>query len=162
MNTNSNHHLKEDQIINAAFGDSATDDRVAADLRHASECIACNEELRWLNRSLLNFRGTFHEYAAQQHALSPRWNWRMAAARQVAISSTRWALAVFALLLLSAVPLYRNHLERQRQLQAEQDQLLLQQIDEALDSPVPNAMQPLASLANWNPNPNQTQPSPGR
>ena len=157
MNTN---HLKEDQILNAALGDPAMDD-----LRHAKTCIACDEELRWLDQSLANFRDSVHGYANQQQALVPRWNWQIAATHQAMLRQTRWAFAGLVLLLLSIVPLYRNHLEHQRQLQAEQDQLLLQQVDEAIASPVPNAMQPLARLANWNLNQNpttQTQPSSGR
>lgn len=146
-------HLAEDQILQAAIGAPTAEEAI-----HAGECMACNEELLWLNRSLLDFCDSVHRFAEQQPALAER-NWQAAAARQHRTRSLVWTCAVLALLLLLAAPAYRIRQQQQRELQARQDQALMQQIDENISSAVPGAMEPLAKLAAWNSTQNSTQPA---
>jgi len=62
----------------------------------------------------------------------------------------RWALVAAALLLLSAIPIYRNVQDRQRQAErARADALLLEQVDAEVSRAVPRPMEPLAKLVSW-------------
>jgi hypothetical protein len=62
----------------------------------------------------------------------------------------RWALVAAALLVLAAVPIYRNAQDRQRQAEiARADALLLEQVDAEVSRAVPRPMEPLVKLVSW-------------
>jgi hypothetical protein len=62
----------------------------------------------------------------------------------------RWALVAAALLVLAAVPVYRNVQDRQRQAEiARADALLLEQVDAEVSRAVPRPMEPLVKLVSW-------------
>ena len=62
----------------------------------------------------------------------------------------RWALVAATLLILAAVPVYRNVQDRQRQAEiARADALLLEQVDAEVSRAVPRPMEPLVKLVSW-------------
>ena len=62
----------------------------------------------------------------------------------------RWALVAAALLVLAAIPIYRNAQDRQRQAEiARADALLLEQVDAEVSRAVPRPMEPLVKLVYW-------------
>jgi hypothetical protein len=136
---NQHSHLREDQLVAQILGEGTWQER-----NHTSECVACREELRWLESSLRSFRDSVHGYAATQSISAPVMQRESAFGQPAAL---RWALALAALLLLFAVPAYRRHQQLEQQRQARYDAALLDEIDDDISSPVPAAMEPLASLA---------------
>ncbi len=112
--------------------------------QHVRECSECEAELARLEASLALFRGSVRHWSGLQVRV-PR-----SLAPGPLPHPMRWALVAAALLVLAAVPIYRNAQERQRQAEiARADALLLEQVDAEVSRAVPRPMEPLAKLVSW-------------
>jgi hypothetical protein len=139
-------HLSSREISRWMIGE-----RTPQQERHARECSECGAELARMEAALGLFRGSVRHWSDRQvrvpRLLAPTRGSRGYPARPLPV---RWALAAAALLVLAAVPIYRNAQERQRQAEiARADALLLEQVDAEVSRAVPRPMEPLAKLVSW-------------
>ena len=141
-----NQHLSARQISLWMIGE-----RTPQQEQHVRECPECGAELARLEASLALFRGSVRHWSDGQvrvpRPLAPTRGSRGYPARPLPV---RWALVAAALLVLAAVPIYRNAQDRQRQAEmARADALLLEQVDAEVSRAVPRPMEPLVKLVSW-------------
>ncbi|HYL72610.1 MAG TPA: hypothetical protein VEU96_00305 [Bryobacteraceae bacterium] len=144
-----NQHLSSEQIARWMTGE-----RTPADEQHARQCRECGAELARMQAALALFRGSVREWSEQSSVeKQPVWK-AEPARRRWGIQPVRWALACVVLLLLAAIPVYRNAQEKQRQAAlAKADAALLEQVDAEISRAVPSTMEPLVKLVAWDPAP---------
>jgi hypothetical protein len=141
-------HLTEDEIGAFVAGDSAS-----GTMDHLAECAECRRQTAELQGILLAFRESATKWAtAQQPAIrvpeAPQW-WQ---------PRPRWALAVVALALLTAIPAYRHFTtpvtpiatQELTTYDREADTALLKQVDAEISRSVPAPMEPLLTLVQGN------------
>ena len=139
-------HLSARQISLWMIGE-----RTPQQEQHVRECPECGAELGRLEASLALFRGSVRHWSDGQvrvpRPLAPIRRSRGYPARPLPV---RWALVAATLLVLAAVPIYRNAQDRQRQAEmARADALLLEQVDAEVSRAVPRPMEPLVKLVSW-------------
>ena len=139
-------HLSSRQISQWMIGE-----RTPQQEQHVRQCSECGAELARLEAALALFRGSVRHWSDQQirvpRPLTPTRRSRGYPARPQPL---RWALGAAALLVLAAVPIYRNAQDRQRQAEiASADALLLEQVDAEVSRAVPRPMEPLVKLVSW-------------
>ena len=118
--------------------------------QHVRECSECGAELARMEASLALFRGSVRHWSDGQSRAEPPAVGSILRARGSRALPMRWALAAAALLVLAAVPIYRNAQDRQRQADlARADALLLEQVDAEVSRAVPRPMEPLVKLVSW-------------
>ena len=121
-----------------------TGERTPQQEQHVRECPECGAELARMEAALALFRGSVRHWSEGQvrvpRPLAP-------GPRPLPM---RWALVTATLLLLAAIPVYRNVQDRQRQAEAARaDALLLEQVDAEVSRAVPRPMEPLVKLVSW-------------
>ena len=133
-----NHHLSKQQISAWISGERTPEEEL-----HIAGCPQCRGEVAGLEDAVAFFRGAMHEWGSRE----PLARWQPEPApRRSRIQPARWALLAATLMILAAVPLYRN-VERQRAAdRARADALLMEQVDAGLSRPVPAPMEPLLNL----------------
>ena len=173
----SGQHLSTEQISLWLAGE-----RGAEQHRHLMQCAECAGELAKIQATLACFRNSARDWSAQQdrfeharfeharfeHARFEQnrfdshrdWQRKKAASAGLPV---RWALAAAALivLVLAAIPLYRNSQARElartqardRANTANVDAMLLMQVDAGISRAVPETMEPLVQLVSWGPRP---------
>jgi hypothetical protein len=139
-------HLSSQEISRWMIGE-----RTPQQEQHVRQCSQCGAELDRLEAALALFRGSVRQWSDGQvrfpRPLAPTRRSRGYPARPLPI---RWALVAAALLVLAAVPIYRNAQDRQRQAEiARADALLLEQVDAEVSRLVPRPMEPLVKLVSW-------------
>ena len=139
-------HLSSRQVSQWMIGE-----RTPQQEQHVRQCPECGAELARMEAALGLFRGSVRHWSDRQvrvfRPLTPTRGSRGYPARPLPV---RWALAAATLLLLAAVPIYRNVQVRQRQAEiARADALLLEQVDAEVSRAVPRPMEPLAKLVSW-------------
>jgi hypothetical protein len=133
-------HLSSQEISRWIVGE-----RTPQQEQHVRQCTECGAELARMEAALVLFRGSVRHWSDRQVRV-PR---RLAAPGPRPLP-LRWALAAAALLVLAAVPIYRNAQDRQHQAEmARADALLLEQVDAEVSRAVPRPMEPLAKLVSW-------------
>jgi hypothetical protein len=138
-------HLSSQQISRWMIGE-----RTPQEEQHARECPECGAELARLEAALALFRGSVRHWSDGQSRAVPPGAGRIALARRSRTQPIRWASVAAALLVLAAVPVYRNVQEKQRQAEiARADALLLEQVDAEVSRAVPRPMEPLVKLVSW-------------
>jgi len=140
-----NQHLSSEQIARWMAGE-----RTPAEEQHARQCPECGAELARMEAALSLFRGSVRAWSEQSIA-QPQAAWKPApVAHRWGLQPMRWAVACVVVLMLAAIPLYRNASEKQRQAElAKADAALLEQVDAEISRAVPATMEPLAKLAAW-------------
>jgi len=131
-------HLSEEQIAQWVAGE-----RFAEVEEHLAGCGTCRASIAEFEAVLAQFRDSSR---ADAFVCPPPYGVR----RARKFLWPRLAAAAAALALLVAVPLYRQRQEQQRELRAQQDAQLLQQVDAEISQAVPDAMDPLVKLMSWN------------
>ena len=139
-------HLSSRQISQWMIGERSPQQE-----QHVRQCSECGAELARMEAALALFRGSVRHWSSRQvripRPLAPTRRSRGYPARPLPM---RWALAAVALLVLAAVPVYRNVQDRQRQAElARADALLLEQVDAEVSRAVPRPMEPLVKLVSW-------------
>jgi hypothetical protein len=139
-------HLSSREVSQWMIGE-----RTPQQEQHVRQCPECGAELARMEAALGLFRGSVRHWSDRQvrvfRPLTPTRGSRGYPARPLPV---RWALAAATLLLLAAVPIYRNVQVRQRQAEiARADALLLEQVDAEVSRAVPRPMEPLAKLVSW-------------
>ena len=138
-------HLSSQEISQWMIGE-----RTPQQEQHVRQCSQCGAELDRLEAALALFRGSVRHWSGRQGRAEPPAIASMSPARGSRIQPMRWALVAAALLVLAAVPIYRNAQDRQRQAEiARADALLLEQVDAEVSRAVPRPMEPLAKLVSW-------------
>jgi hypothetical protein len=139
-------HLSSRQISQWMIGE-----RTPQQERHVRDCSQCGAELARLEAALALFRGSVRHWSdGQNRAELPPIANISPARRGPRIRPVRWALVAAALLVLAAVPVYRDAQERQRQAEiARADARLLEQVDAEVSRAVPRPMEPLVKLVSW-------------
>jgi anti-sigma factor RsiW len=139
-------HLSSREVSQWMIGE-----RTPQQEQHVRQCPECGAELARMEAALGLFRGSVRHWSDRQvrvfRPLTPTRGSRGYPARPLPV---RWALAAATLLLLAAVPIYRNVQVRQRQAEiARADALLLEQVDAEVSRAVPRPMEPLVKLVSW-------------
>ena len=119
--------------------------------QHVRQCPECGAELARMEAALGLFRGSVRHWSeGQSRAEAPAIGSILAARRGSWAQPLRWALVAAMLLVLAAVPIYRNVQEKRRQAEiAMADALLLEQVDAEVSRAVPRPMEPLVNLVSW-------------
>jgi hypothetical protein len=132
-------HLSSQEISQWMIGE-----RPPQQEQHVRQCSQCGAELARMEAALALFRGSVRHWSDRQSRV-PR-----PLAPGPRPHPMRWALVAAALLVLAAVPIYRNAQDRQRQAEiARADALLLEQVDAEVSRAVPRPMEPLVKLVSW-------------
>ena len=136
-------HLSSREVSQWMIGE-----RTPQQEQHVRQCSQCGAELTRLEASLALFRGSVRNWSdGQSRAEPPAMGSILPVRRGSWAQPLRWALVAAALLVLAAVPIYRNVQDRQRQAEiARADALLLEQVDAEVSRAVPRPMEPLAKL----------------
>jgi len=139
-------HLSSPEVSQWMIGE-----RTPQQEQHVRQCPECAAELARMEAALALFRGSVRDWSDGQvrvpRPLAPTRGSRGYPARLLPL---RWALLAATLLVLAAVPVYRNVQDRQRQAEAARaDALLLEQVDAEVSRAVPRPMEPLVKLVSW-------------
>jgi len=139
-------HLSSREVSQWMIGE-----RTPQQEQHVRQCPECGAEVARMEAALALFRGSVRHWSDRQvrvpRPLAPTRGSRGYPPRPRPL---RWALVAAALLLLAAIPIYRNVQDRQRQAEmARADALLLEQVDAEVSRAVPRPMEPLAKLVSW-------------
>ena len=139
-------HLSSPEVSQWMIGE-----RTPQQEQHVRQCPECGAELARMEAAVALFRGSVRHWSDGQKGAEPPAIGSILAARLGSrIQPMRWALVAAALLLLAAVPIYRNVQVRQRQAEiATADALLLEQVDAEVSRAVPRPMEPLVKLVSW-------------
>jgi hypothetical protein len=138
-------HLSSQEISQWMIGE-----RTAQQEQHVGQCSECGAELARMEAALTLFRGSVRHWSGRQSRAEPPAIPSILPARGSRTQPVRWALVAAALLVLAAVPIYRNAQETQRQADlARADALLLEQVDAEVSRAVPRPMEPLVKLVSW-------------
>jgi hypothetical protein len=141
-----NRHLSSREVSQWMIGE-----RTPQREQHVRQCPECGAEVARLEASLALFRGSVRHWSDGQRGAEPPAVGSILPARRGSWAQPlRWALVAATLLVLAAVPVYRNVQERQRQAEiARADALLLEQVDAEVSRAVPRPMEPLVKLVYW-------------
>ena len=136
-------HLSERQILAWQFNEQTADDR-----RHVTECDQCRAEVVGLDKALAAYRASVHGWSGAHQARARRWatpsRWQMARR-----TTLQWATAA-AVALAVVAPVYTHRVMEERNAQrAQADQALLEQVDREVSQTVPDTMEPLTDLVQW-------------
>ena len=132
-------HLSSDQISKFLIGEATADEE-----RHIRECIECMEELTRFQTTLSGLRLSVQNWTAEtSSSVSDNGVVRIRRPRLV-LRRASWAAA--ALTALVAIPIYRNAHQREKQLKAAEDTLLLEHVNAHLSRAIPAPMEPMMRL----------------
>lgn len=139
-------HLSAEQISQWMTGE-----RTPQLEEHVAECAPCRVELQELEASLGQFRTAMRRWSSA--AAPPAWQAPEPRSRWMAWRRLMLAGATAAI--LAAAPLYWSAREHQlhraaEAAQAAADAQLLEQVDASISQAVPEPMEPLVSLVEWN------------
>ena len=139
-------HLSSREVSQWMMGE-----RTSRQEQHVRECPECGAELARMEAALALFRGSVRHWSdGQSRAVPPAIGSILPARRGSWAQPLRWALVAAMLLVLAAVPVYRNVQDRQRQAEAAMaDALLLEHVDAEVSRAVPRPMEPLVKLVSW-------------
>lgn len=133
-----NPHLSLQQISKWMMGE-----RTPAQEKHVRECPECSAEVVRLEAALTQFRASVRLWAdreSSEHPARPGFRWRPA----------RWAWVAAILLMVAAIPIYRDVRDRERKAEmAKADAALLEQVDAGVSRAIAAPMEPLARLMAW-------------
>jgi anti-sigma factor RsiW len=119
--------------------------------RHAGECEACSARLDRMESAIEEFRGSVHDWSAEQSPPAPRIAWAL----PVRHLARTWILAAASLLILASGPAYWHFRQQARAAEAARADALLQQVDAEISRAVPQTMEPLVSLVTWGSGPTE-------
>ena len=139
-------HLSSREVSQWIIGE-----RTPQQEQHVRQCSECGAELARLEAALALFRGSVRHWSGRQsQAEPPAIASILPTGRGSSVWPMRGALVAAALLVLAAVPIYRNARDRQRQAEiARADALLMEQVDAEVSRAVPRPMEPLVKLVSW-------------
>jgi hypothetical protein len=138
-------HLSSRQISQWMIGE-----RTPQQEQHVGECSECGAEVARMEAALAQFRGSVRHWSGRQSRAQPPAVGSILPAADSATHPMRWTLVAAALLVLVAVPIYRNMQDSERQAEiARADALLLEQVDAEVSRAVPRPMEPLVKLVSW-------------
>lgn len=136
-----NGHLSSEQLSRWMIGERADPQE-----EHIHDCPECAARLAGVESAIALFRASVRnsgELCGPPRLSLPSNAW--------SVRSSRWASVAAALLLLAAIPVYRNSRDRRRQAEmARADAALLEQVDAGISRAVPAPMEPLVKLVSWN------------
>lgn len=140
-------HLSKEQIARWVAGERGAEAEV-----HIAGCDACREEVERFAGMLAQFRNSAESVPAPPYSLrGPRhavW--------------PRYLAVAAALVVLTSLPLYQRHRDRERAEMERQDALLLQQVDAGISRGVPDSMEPLVQMVSWNSGSTETNSTEGQ
>ncbi|HEY3839325.1 MAG TPA: hypothetical protein VGL72_22285 [Bryobacteraceae bacterium] len=141
-----NRHLSSQQIAEWLIGEGTREME-----GHVRGCEYCSRRLSEMEVPLQLFGGAVRHWASQTECAS---EWAPPASRWTfSWDVWRWGIALTALLIMLATPLYQRESARKRAAaaaaSAAQDELLLREVQSGLSRSVPAPMEPVARLM-WN------------
>jgi hypothetical protein len=136
-----NEHFSPEQISRWMIGE-----RTGQEEEHARLCPDCAAKVAGFESAIALFRESVRECGERYGGAAPK-----LPARSSRMWSFRWASVAVALLLLAAVPIYKNSRDQRRQAEmARADAALMEQVDVEISRAVPAPMEPLVKLVSWN------------
>lgn len=137
-----NRHLDSEAIDRWLIGE-----RNPATGNHLGDCAVCRLKVARLESALTEFRSVTRRGSDQQPLSRPPAGWvagSVAGGRWPA--PLRWAVVAAAAFLLAALPVYREHSQRQAAAQARADALLLEEVSTDISRPAPEPLEPVMKL----------------
>jgi hypothetical protein len=121
--------------------------------RHLKECPQCAKEIDQLRALLGSFRFSVIEWnALQKGAKVPAYWMQTEHRRRLVGGMLRWRLVAAALIIVLAVPIWKNFSDRRHEVEAfEADVRLWEEVNDHISRPVPSPMEPLMNLVVWEP-----------
>jgi predicted anti-sigma-YlaC factor YlaD len=115
---------------------------------HLNECALCASEMQRTAKLVGGARETISEWTASLQGSDAAFLQKIAARRQGRqyLRVLEYAMAALLVLLVPAVVVEQRHAEKVRR---QADDVLLMQVDAALQESEPDAMRPLATLVSW-------------
>jgi hypothetical protein len=140
-------HLSERQILAWQLKEQTPEEQ-----RHVEHCRRCQGQVTALDRALSLYRSSVHGWSAAPHREPGRAIWTTPSRWQLwRGTAIKWASAA-ALTLAVAVPVYTHRvIEERNAARALADQALLDQVDQEVSQTVPDTMEPLTQLVEWQP-----------
>jgi hypothetical protein len=135
-------HLSQEQISRWVLGD-LTDEET----QHVRECAECGRQFTELRETLSLFRDSVNEWAEQEHQTRIPEKWSLQAVpHQLVTRPFRWALITALLLVIAAVPVYREVQARQQAVKEREDAILMEKVNEQVSRMVPAPIEPWLEL----------------
>ena len=136
-------HLNSEDICRWMAGE-----RDAEEQRHVRECSQCGAQVARLDGALKRFGGLVREWSAAQPGAQAPGGWR--ADRRWRVRPLRWSLAAGVIVVLAAIPVWKNARDRGvAEEAARADATLMEQVDVQVSRTVPVTLEPLVSLVEW-------------
>jgi len=136
------HHLSREQISGILAGIATPEEE-----QHVSVCIECNLELARFRETLTCFRDSVTEWTDREGGSAlPDAAFLENRSFALRVRRLRWVLVTASLIVLLAVPFYKLRNDQQREAQALQDSLLLEEVNAHISRTVPAPMEPLMEL----------------
>jgi hypothetical protein len=134
-----NSHLSPEQISRWMLGE-----RTPQEEQHVRECPQCGDEVANFQTALTAFRGSVRDWSDRQRTARP-------VLPVLRARPLRWVWIAVTVLLLAAIPMYREDRQRKAE-RARADGALLEQVDTQVSRAIAAPMEPLAKLMTWNQN----------
>ena len=115
------------------------------------ECGLCAAEVARLVSALKRYGGAVREWSAAQPGAQSAGAWRAdPAARQWGMRRLRWSMAAAALVVLAAIPVWKDAYDRRVAEEADRaDAILMDQVDAQVSRTVPRTLEPLVNPVVW-------------
>ena len=135
-------HLNSEDICRWLAGERPADAE-----RHLRECALCGAEVARLEGALQRFGGAVREWSAAQPGAQSSGPWRAPrAARQWGMRRLRWSMAAAALVVLLAIPVWKDARDKRVAEEADKaDAILMEQVDAQVSRTVPVTLEPLVN-----------------
>jgi hypothetical protein len=148
-------HLTERQILAWQLNEQTPGER-----KHVDECDRCRAEVMTLQGSLSLYRASVHGWSESRQVRAGKFAWAPPSRWQMWRRPVlQWASAA-ALTLAVGAPVYTHRvIEERREQRAQADQALLEQVDREVSQTIPDTMEPLTQLVQWDPSDSDTDSS---
>jgi hypothetical protein len=136
-------HLSEEVLFDCVVAGPSVPQRA-----HLNECAACATQMRETAKLVSGAREAISEWTGSLQGSDAAFLQKIAARRQRRqyLRVLEYAMAALLVLLVPAAVVEQRHAEKVRR---QADDVLLMQVDAALQESEPDAMRPLVTLVSW-------------
>ena len=134
-------HLSSEQISRLIAGAATPQEQ-----QHAGECVQCRAELAQARKTFSDFRDSVREWSERNRRSAIPYGAFQDTTFPTQSHLLRWVVFAAALVLLMAIPFYNNAVRHEREAEALEDTLLLEQVNMHLSRSVAAPMEPFMEI----------------